>query len=49
MCESEIEIFGSMDVKSQIEIIGSYKKLIEQNADLHKEIARLKNEMPQER
>lgn len=43
-CESDIEDFGSL-MKCQAEgLLKNYISLIEQNAELHKELAKLKND-----
>ena len=43
-CESDLADFGSLMKCQATELLVSYKSLIEQNAELHKEIAKLKGD-----
>lgn len=43
-CESDLEDFGSLMKCQGAELLSNYKSLIEQNAELHKEIAKLQTE-----
>ena len=43
-CESDIEDFGSLMKCQAEELLKNYISLIEQNAELHKELAKLKND-----
>ena len=44
-CNWEMETFDSISVKNQKALIDNYIKLIEQNAELQKVIAKLKKEV----
>ena len=41
-CESDLADFGSLMKCQATELLANYKSLIEQNAELHKELAKLK-------
>lgn len=43
-CESDLKDFGSISKHQATELLSNYKSLIEQNAELHKELAKLKGE-----
>ena len=43
-CEKDIDSFGSLMKCQAIDLLDAYISLIEQNAELHKELARLKSE-----
>lgn len=40
-CQYDLSDFGSLTNKQIVELVKNYKSLIEMNADLHKENARL--------
>lgn len=42
-CKSDLEDFGSLMKCQGEQLLNSYIKLVEQNAELHKELARLKS------
>ena len=42
-CESDLADFGSLMKCQATELLVSYKSLIEQNAELHKELSKLKS------
>ena len=44
ICQSSIDEVGSLDKFQAKELLASYKSLIEQNAELHKELAKLKGD-----
>lgn len=43
-CESDLQDFGAISEKQATELLSNYKSLIEQNAELHKELAKLKGD-----
>ena len=43
-CESDLGDFGSLMKCQATELLNNYKSLIEQNAELHKELAKLKGD-----
>lgn len=43
-CESDLDDFGSLMKCQGFELLSNYKSLIEQNAELHKVIAKLQTE-----
>jgi len=43
-CESDLADFGSLMKCQAEELLANYKSLIEQNAELHKELAKLKGD-----
>ncbi len=43
-CEWELDTFDAMSISNQSALLNNYKSLIEQNAELHKELAKLKGD-----
>lgn len=43
-CQSDLDDFGSLMKCQATELLNNYKSLIEQNAELHKELAKLKGD-----
>jgi len=43
-CESDLADFGSLMKCQATELLANYKSLIEQNAELHKELVKLKSD-----
>jgi len=43
-CESDLADFGSLMKCQATELLANYKILIEQNTELHKELAKLKSD-----
>ncbi len=44
-CESDLEYFGSLMKCQGTELLNNYKSLTEQNAELHKELSKLRNRL----
>lgn len=43
-CNWEFETFDALSSKNQVELLANYVKLIEQNAELHKELAKFREQ-----
>jgi len=43
-CQSDLDDLGSLMKCQATELLSNYKSLIEQNAELHKELAKLKGD-----